>query len=105
MHTKLPPSRIVRRSLTRILVAGLLTGAAGLLSAADTDGPAVRTFAARDTLAVPADPGADAQQCLNQLAWKPAAFEVSCRPVSGETRSKFHGHLPRRLPATRSSYH
>lgn len=77
------PSLTTRHALPLAVLAGMTAWAAGQLLAADADPPAVRTYAARDTLAVPADPNADAQQCLNQLAWKPAAFEVTCRPISG----------------------
>jgi len=66
----------LRRLLPATLVAGLVAGAL----AAGVDPPAGQTYPAQDTLAVGADAQADARQCLQQLAWKPAAFTVMCRP-------------------------
>lgn len=48
--------------------------------AANEPAPAVRTYAARDTLAPQADESADARACLDNLTWKPGVFEVAVEP-------------------------
>jgi dienelactone hydrolase len=42
-----------------------------------------RVYEARDTLAAPTDPVADATSCLQDLAWAPTAFSVTCGAEPG----------------------
>jgi len=42
-----------------------------------------QTYQARDTLAAPVDSLTDAAACLRDLAWKPAAFSVTCAVEPG----------------------
>jgi len=58
----------------------LALGAASVLA---EDPAAPQTYQARDTLAAPADPLADAASCLRDLAWKPATFSVTSRREPG----------------------
>ncbi|MCC6682280.1 MAG: prolyl oligopeptidase family serine peptidase [Phycisphaeraceae bacterium] len=41
---------------------------------------AVKTFAAQDTLHIEPDADSDTQAMLDDLAWEPTAFEVTCQP-------------------------
>ncbi len=41
---------------------------------------AIKTFAAQDSLHITPDADADAQAMLDDLAWQPAAFAVTCQP-------------------------
>ena len=69
------------RRCLRACTALLLVVGAEFCSAAET--VADQVYQARDTLAAPVDPVADAAACLRGLAWKPATFPVTCRPEPG----------------------
>lgn len=58
-----------------------LVARAGVAGAAEVE--QARAFEARDTLAAPEDPAADAAACLRELAWTPSAFSVTCRAEPG----------------------
>lgn len=63
-----------------IALAALGSAARGAAAGAAEVGQVAETqvFAARDTLAAPEDPAADAAACLRGLAWTPSAFSVAC---------------------------
>lgn len=69
--------RFARRTGSVAVVATLVV-AVGMVSVRAEDSTAPQTYQARDTLAGPADPLADAASCLRALAWEPATFSVTC---------------------------
>jgi hypothetical protein len=71
------------RYRNRIAFAALWLVAVGTAFVAAADSGEAQAYAARDTLAAPEDPAADATACLQGLAWTPAAFPVTCRPEPG----------------------
>jgi len=70
-------------SRKQIAFAALWLVAAGTAFVAAADSVETQAYAARDTLAAPEDPAADAAACLQGLAWTPAAFPVTCCPEPG----------------------
>ncbi len=73
-----------RASYLAIAALGLV--AIGTASLAAADPVETRSYEARDTLAAPADPVADAALCLRGLAWTPGPFSVTC---SSEPRTAY----------------
>ena len=64
-------------------VVALLVAVLGSDDAAAEEASVEQTYQARDTLAAPVDPLADAAACLRDLAWKPAPFSVTCASEPG----------------------
>ncbi len=91
---------LMKLRLSATLAAVLMLAAHSAPADAPTDIRPGDAFRARDTLAPGTDPGADANACLQQLAWKAEDFSVVCEPKHAD-----HGDLLMRFPSALPSGH